>query len=282
MDAVKFKDGSKDIIEGLLAPYGGPSFLAGKDFDGEFFDANTNFELEWFGDWERPVLFGHGTDPALKTAVVGRMKVTVTDAGLWGEAKLNEANAYKEAIADLVAKDALGWSAGSVERFYQPSVSTKTGHIGHFPIIEGSLVTRPANPLAAAHYAAKSVDVIEHLAVLGVVAPEALSEPSTDVLTPEDVPPEVVHVGGVVVETSEPLTLTDAPTDIIEAVKSALTPQSLHDASVASGAVCSEGKTPPATVLAIAGKAAEKQIDPEVLAREMNAHAVEVARSLLA
>jgi len=250
MQAVKFKDGTKDIIEGMLAPFGGPDYLANKDFDGEYFSPDTNFELDWFGDWERPVLYGHGTDEALKTAVVGRLKITPTEAGLWAEAKLEESNAYKDAIADLVGKGALGWSSGSVERFYQAGLEAD-GHIKHFPIIEGSLVTMPSNPLAAgAHYAAKSADVLEHLQVLGIKAPTALAEPEPD--EPDEEAAD-----------QPPVEDMDAISAVKAALATALTPQSLHDASVASGAECpSEHEPRPQPGLAVgAAKGASFDLD---------------------
>jgi hypothetical protein len=255
MQAVKFKDGTKDIIEGMLAPFGGPDFLDNKDFDGEFFDSDTNFELEWFGDWDRPVLFAHGTDEALKTSVVGRLKVTPTETGLWAEAKLDEAHAYKEAISELVEKGAVGWSAGSVERFYNAGLDHESGHIKHFPVIEGSLVTMPSNPLAAdAHYASKSADIAEHLKVLGVAVPEALAEPA------EEDDPETDHEP---VEEEATKALDDLTDLAIKAITTALNPQSLHDAAVANGAECASevAAEPPMLALAPAGNGAEKSVD---------------------
>lgn len=263
-NAVKFKDGTTDTIEGLLAPYHGPSFLGGRDFDGEYFSAATDFELEWFGDWERPLLFGHGNDPALKTSVVGRMKVTPTDAGLWMEARLDEAHAYKDAIAALIEKEALGLSAGSIERFYHAGLDPRTGEIKHFPLIEGSLVTTPSNPVARLAYAAKSTDALSHLAVLGVTAPEQITTE-----------PDVAVEGTAELE---PPGLT--------AIKAALTPQSLHDAAVASGAKCaSESEAVlPAPLLAVAGKSAEPDIpaiDLDALRAELTELAVKEVHTIL-
>lgn len=277
MQAVKFKDGNRDIIEGLLAPYYGPDFLAKKDFDGEYFTPDTNFELEWFGDWQRPVLFGHGTDEALKTAVIGRMRITPTDAGLWAEAKLEEANAYKDAISKLVDEGALGWSAGSVERFYAAGVEPD-GHIKHFPIIEGSLVTMPANPLAAgAHYAAKSTDITAHLAVLGVALPDAVK----DVEPPEDDPNE--DHKPIELPRPDPLDATTAL--ILNAAKAALTPQALHDAAVESGAKCASEMhdEPPEPALAVRNDSVKnvEAIDLDALRSELRALAVDVVNQEL-
>ena len=70
MPAVKFVKDQPDMIEGLAIPFGGP--IAGKDFDGESFSAETDLCLPWFGETGRPILYGHGLNPATKTEVVGR------------------------------------------------------------------------------------------------------------------------------------------------------------------------------------------------------------------
>jgi hypothetical protein len=65
----------------------------------------------------------------------------------------------------------------------------------------------------------------------------------------------------------------------------ALTPQSLHDAAIASGAKCA-GETPesePAPLLAIAGKSAETPpaVDLEALKARLSEEAVKQARALI-
>ena len=269
--AVKFVDGHDDLIEGMLAPFGGP--IAGKDLDGEFFSSETDFSLEWFGDWQRPLLFGHGFDPTLKTSVVGRIKVEPTEKGVWMQAQLDKKHAYYEQIAALLG-EGLGLSSGAVDHL--TDIDTKSGHIKRWPLIEGSLTPTPANPDATAKYAMKSADVADHLAVLGIEMPPGLvvvdDQPSQSVVPiPEE--PNV-----------EPATKADY-TDIIEAVKSAFTPQSLHDAAIASGAKCASEPEPdpPAPLLAIAGKSAEPVTpdDLEALRAEMTAQAIKEAQALL-
>lgn len=263
--AVKFVDGHDDLIEGMLAPFGG------RDSQGEHFTPETNFELEWFGDWERPVLYKHGKDPAIKTSVVGRMKVTPTDKGLWVQAQLDESHAYKEAIAELVNEGALGFSAGSIERFYFAGRNTKTGAIKHFPLIEGSLVTMPSHPEALpAPYATK--DAAEHLAVLGVAVPDELAdiptEPEKDALpaSEADVEPATKNV--------EPVTKADLD-EIHEAIKS------LTAAVNALTSPSDEAVDPPALAIAINGAEKEDPFDPEAFARELAEHAVKTAKDII-
>lgn len=167
--AVKFVDGSSDTIEGWLAPYGGPEYLGGKDWHGEFFSPSTDFALDWFGDWQRPLLYQHGLDDTLKTEVVGRISVTPKDKGLWMRAQLDASHEYHDEIAALVADGALGASSGSVSHLVQRD--RKSGEIKRWPLIEGSLTPTPANPLAEVGYAIKHVDAVAHLAVIGTEMP---------------------------------------------------------------------------------------------------------------
>ena len=262
--AVKFVEGHDDMIEGMLAPFGGTDLM------GEHFTADTNFELEWFGAGERPLLYAHGTDPAIKTSVIGRMSLSQTDKGVWMQAQLDKSHAYKDAVSALIKEGVLGLSAGSIERFYLPNRNPQTGAIKHFPIIEGSLTTGPAHPEALlAPYAAKSVDALEHLSVLGVKAPAQLDEPEDKGIEDEHLP------------VIEPATKDH----IWDAIKSVLSPQSLHDAAVASGAACAPSEThePPASVLAVAGNGAAKSvpIDLEAFRAELTALAVETVKQEL-
>lgn len=173
--ALKFVDGRTDLIEGWLAPYGGPAFLGGKDWHGEFFSPETDFALGWFGDWQRPLLYQHGLDDNIKTEVVGRISVSPKDKGLWMQAQLDASHEYHDEIAALVSDGTLGASSGSVSHLVQRD--RKTGEIKRWPLIEGSLTPTPANPDATVGYAVKSLDAVQHLAVIGVVAPSDIEEP---------------------------------------------------------------------------------------------------------
>ena len=262
-NAVKFVDGHDDLIEVMLAPFGGP--IAGKDLDGEFFSENTDFALEWFSDWQRPLLFGHGYDPALKTSVVGRIRVEPTDKGLWMQAQLDKKHAYYEQIAGLL-QEGLGLSSGSVDHLAE---ANKSGEIIRWPLIEGSLTPTPANPDAAAKYAAKSADIAEHLAVLGVTVPDAITDEA------------VKEVVTVVTETTEdtniePITRADVDS-IHEAIKS------LQEAVTALVKASEPEPAPPEQLLAIAGKSAEpdEPVDLDALREEMTALAIKEAKALL-
>lgn len=261
--AVKFVQGHDDLIEGMLAPFGGTDLM------GEHFTPETDFELDWFGDFERPLLYAHGTDDAIKTSVIGRMKVEQTDKGIWMQAQLDKNHAYKDAVSDLIGQGALGLSAGSIERFYFAGRDTKTGAIKHFPLIEGSLTPQPAHPEALlAPYAAKSLDAEEHLAVLGVTVPDAIKEAPE---ATEEPTAELVEL------TVEPAT----EDHIWDAIKSVLSPQSLHDAAVSSGAVCAESEAPEPSQPVLAVGAAKQAFDLDAYRAEVAAAVNEAVQSYL-
>lgn len=162
MDAVKFVDGSDDLIEGLAIPFGGP--FAGKDFDGEDFGPDTDFAFEWFPNG-RPLIYGHGLDGAMKTAIQGRQaEHEVREEGVWARAQLDASAKYHATVSRLIGEGKMFFSSGSVPHLVR---STKDGHITHWPWVELSLTPTPANPWAAVH-PVKSTDLIERLADAGI------------------------------------------------------------------------------------------------------------------
>lgn len=170
--AVKFADGSDNIIEGLAIPFGGP-FGKGKDFDGEDFGPDTDIAADWFPSEGRPVLYHHGLDDALKTALVGRqIERQQTDAGHWVKVQLDKRNRYFERISQMVADEALSFSSGAIPHLVQ---ARKDGHIERWPWVELSLTPTPANPLASV-YSVKAADAIEHLAAVKAAIPSSLKE----------------------------------------------------------------------------------------------------------
>ena len=168
--AVKFADGTDNIIEGLAVPFGGP--FGGKDLDGEAFGPDTDLALEWFPDEGRPVIFHHGLDEGMKTALVGRQIAReVQDAGHWVKVQLDKRNRYFEQIAQMVREGILSFSSGSIPHLVH---AEQDGSIKAWPWVELSLTPTPANPLAEAMYAVKASDAIEHIASVRSAVPEAL------------------------------------------------------------------------------------------------------------
>lgn len=151
--AVKFLDEDKGLIEGLAIPFYGP--VAGKDLVGEYFSPATDLCPEWFPDG-RPLLYHHGLDGTLKTAVVGRqVDADEREEGVWVKGELDKASRYRSRVAQIVRSGKAGFSSGSIPHL----VSTKSdGLITRWPWVELSITPTPAHP-GAMVYAVKSADL---------------------------------------------------------------------------------------------------------------------------
>ena len=115
-----------------------------RDLDGEFFTPQTE-ELTAIFDTigKLPFLYNHATDGALKTAVVGVIDtLQADDIGLWYEAQLDQGQKYKDAIRQLVNKNVLGTSSGTLPGARRVA---KNGQILRWPIVEGSATATPAD-----------------------------------------------------------------------------------------------------------------------------------------
>lgn len=167
--AVKFADGTDNIIEGLAIPFGGP--MAGKDLQGESFGPDTDLALDWFPEEGRPVIFDHGLDEGIKTALVGRqIERAAQDIGHWVKVQLDKRNRYFQQISKLVNDGVLSFSSGSIGHLVK---TDSDGNIKSWPWVELSLTATPANPDAAV-YAVKSSDAIERIAAVKSIVPAPL------------------------------------------------------------------------------------------------------------
>lgn len=170
-NAVKFVDGTDNIIEGLAIPFGGP--IGGKDRHGEKFVPGTDLALDWFPEEGRPTLYQHGLDPTIKTELVGRqISRELVDEGHWVKVQLDKRSKHLASLAKLVEEEALSFSSGAVPHLV---VTGKDGTIERWPWTELSLTPTPAND-AASVYAVKTADAIEHLAASRVTIPDALKQ----------------------------------------------------------------------------------------------------------
>jgi cation transport regulator ChaB len=152
--AVRFVDGSDDTIEGLAVPFGVADLYATR------FTPETDLALDWLP--ERPVLYAHGLDPAVRHDPVGvAREAKVTDKGVWVKAQLDKRHAWYNEIRQLVEQGALGWSHGTLEYLIEASPPGPDGirEIKRWPIVEFTLTPAPANPAARA-YAARDAEPI--------------------------------------------------------------------------------------------------------------------------
>ncbi len=113
-----------------------------RDLQGEYFTPQTDVGLDWYE--QRPVLYHHGLDGALKAAVIGVIDtLRPDDTGLWAEAQLDLHKRYVRAVQRLVNQGVLSWSSGSLPHLVDVGGD---GRIKRWPIVEGSLTPTPAEP----------------------------------------------------------------------------------------------------------------------------------------
>ncbi len=113
-----------------------------RDLQGEYFTPQTDVGLDWYE--QRPVLYHHGLDGALKAAVIGVIdSLRPDETGLWAEAQLDLHKRYVRAVQRLVDQGVLSWSSGSLPHLVEVS---SEGQIKRWPIVEGSLTPTPAEP----------------------------------------------------------------------------------------------------------------------------------------
>ena len=126
-------------IGGYLIVWGDASQ---RDLHGEYFSKATELGLDWYP--QRPVLYQHGLDDALKAELVGVIdNLRPDDTGLWAEAQLDLRSRYVRAVQRLVDQGLLNWSSGSLPHLVKVDAD---GHIRRWPLIEGSLTPTPAEP----------------------------------------------------------------------------------------------------------------------------------------
>jgi hypothetical protein len=136
---VKALEGASGRVGGYLVVWGSPT---ARDLQDEYFTPATDLGLDWFE--RRPVLYHHGLDGAVKTAVIGAIDTLTPDAiGVWAEAQLDLRQKYARAVHRLVERGALSWSSGSLPHLVAVEPD---GRIARWPVVEGSLTPSPAEP----------------------------------------------------------------------------------------------------------------------------------------
>ncbi|GAB5494648.1 MAG: hypothetical protein Phog2KO_48630 [Phototrophicaceae bacterium] len=139
LSTVKSLNAEDGRLGGYLVVWGDDST---RDLQGEYFTQATDFALDWFE--ARPMLYHHGLDGNLKSAVIGRIDhLSVDEVGIWAEAQLDMHKRYVRAVQNLVNKGILHWSSGSLAHLVEV---TADGQIKRWPLIEGSLTPTPAEP----------------------------------------------------------------------------------------------------------------------------------------
>ena len=140
------QENTVEMIDAPAGRIGGYMLVWGeadrRDLQGEFFTPQTDVGLDWYE--QRPVLYHHGLDGALKAAVIGVIDTLRPDeTGLWAEAQLDLHKRYVRAVRRLVDLGVLSWSSGSLPHLVDVG---EDGRIKLWPIVEGSLTPTPAEP----------------------------------------------------------------------------------------------------------------------------------------
>jgi hypothetical protein len=175
--------GTDDQIEGLAIPFGVADLYQTR------FTPRTHLALDWFD--ERPVLYAHGLDEAIRSDPVGRtVEVRTTDKGVWVRAQLDKAHQYYQEIRELIDKGALGWSHGTLDYLLELGPAGPDGirEVVQWPVIEFTLTPTPANPVARVIAARDAGPTLRHLSperLLRIVAsrgwlPEGITEGDLD------------------------------------------------------------------------------------------------------
>ena len=94
LSTVKSLNAEDGRLGGYLVVWGDDST---RDLQGEYFTQATDFALDWFE--ARPMLYHHGLDGNLKSAVIGRIDhLSIDEVGIWAEAQLDMHKRYVRAV----------------------------------------------------------------------------------------------------------------------------------------------------------------------------------------
>lgn len=146
----------------LGVPYFGPDYLEGKDLQGEYFDATTDFGF--VPGTRTPVIarglsfYDHAYHPLFGTEPIGVSKflAEVEDEGQWWEIEVRRAYRYHDFLLQLAEKGILGASSQPIQTSVK--IDYDTGHIERWHTAEVSLTPTPANPLAIVEAAKSFMD----------------------------------------------------------------------------------------------------------------------------
>lgn len=141
-DAVKSLDGGK--FGGYLVRF---TSADDPDLTGDFFSAETDFDLDWDDENKCTVYFNHGLDPVLKNRKLTEQKAVLKkdDVGIWMEGILAERDEYEKFIAQQVKAEAMGLSSGTNPTLVTRQRVKSAYHITSWPLgKDGSITHIPA------------------------------------------------------------------------------------------------------------------------------------------
>jgi len=162
-------------VGGYLVLFGDPDSA---DLDGEFFTAETDFDIPTGGTKSTSIYYHHGLDPVLKKRKLGSGEIGTDDTGVWLRGQLNMRDAYEQAVYKLVELGKMGWSSGTMPHLIEREPVGKATHIKSWPLGgDASLTVTPADPRQHA-IPLKAADVVPLKSLVAVkVGPEPGAAP---------------------------------------------------------------------------------------------------------
>ena len=148
-------------VGGYLVEFGDEN---APDLLGDFFTKATDFDMDELK--RSTVYYNHGLDPTLKARKLGRVDMSLKDAGVWLQGQLDLRDEYEEAVYGMVEAGKLGWSSGTAAHLVErEQKSNGAYHITRWPLgLDASLTPTPAEPRTRA-VSIKSLKNIEPLSV---------------------------------------------------------------------------------------------------------------------
>lgn len=143
--SVKALGGGK--VGGYLVQFGDTK---NTDLEGDYFTSDTDFDID--DNLKRStVYYNHGLDPVLKNRRLGRVDMSVKDAGIWLQGQLDLRDEYEQAVYQMVEAGKLGWSSGTAPHLVErEQKSNGAFHITHWPLgLDASVTPIPAEPRTA-------------------------------------------------------------------------------------------------------------------------------------
>jgi HK97 family phage major capsid protein len=115
------------------------------DLSGEYFTANTDFDVE--DGAATAVYYHHGLDKTIKARKLGTGTIKKDAIGMWVEAQLSLRDEYEKHIYKLAEQGKLGWSSGTAVHLAEYKPAGKATEIIRWPLgLDASLTPTPAEP----------------------------------------------------------------------------------------------------------------------------------------
>ena len=128
------------------------------DLDGEYFDKDTDFDMEFPG--KSTTYFNHGLDEHFKLKRLQPATLTMDDFAIWAESILHETDEYENFLIQLGRKGKLGMSSGVPGHLVEKETVGKAVHIKYWPLGKDASYTHtPAEPRTRQVIPLKSLSV---------------------------------------------------------------------------------------------------------------------------